>query len=661
MSYQAYLDALKGHFHKLTKLEFLQPDDSVAFTLDNNSNRVIKTSHDSRAFIQDGNLDVNLQNGERRKATVTLANIDNAFDYNVNNIWFGQRIRLSMGLRLKDGTDFYLPQGVFYIQSPQYLLNHNTNKVTFNLVDKWSYLDGTLFGNLEATYQIKAYEDVSSNNTVKSIPAEYVLLDYIRTTGGYIKTDISTNTNISVDINFTLLDNLSSAATRAYSFFIYNSDYYFYSNITRTYGTGAKVYYRQQHFEGSGASIEKPSNTNVSGQVISITDTKSGNSIKSRYTINGTTDTLTLNNAFNRQTGNNKLYIGYVNRYTPSTDETVSITPMELYGFTVNDLKNNKVLGEFVPVAHKLKKGGVLTYDKIGMYDIINKKFYGSATQTDFTASPNKIDHTLSYTNIFSAIQSLLNMSKYDYSSNADGINKIDITPPSFTTYYNDKNYINKDGISYPVTNVPYDISSDTTIADLILELNDSLVGLIGYDQSGSLRIEPAQAYIRDSDKPVLWYFDLSNPNLCEITETFENEDVKNDIKIIGEGLDEIEIYGRAMNKDPRSDTNINIIGDKVLKEESSTFWNVQQCIDQACYQLKKQTALKKSISIQTTQMFHLYENGVIAIKRTDKKGSPTEKHIIQSLSIPLSQKGTMTINAVSVNDVDIEMTITSS
>ena len=73
-------------------------------------------------------------------------------------------------------------------------------------------------------------------------------------------------------------------------------DYYFYSNITRTYGTGAKVYYRQQHFEGSGASIEKPSNTNVSGQEISITDTKSGNSIKSRYTISHICENITIIN-----------------------------------------------------------------------------------------------------------------------------------------------------------------------------------------------------------------------------------------------------------------------------------------------------------------------------------------------------------------------------
>ena len=658
MSYQAYLDALKGHFHKLTKLEFLQPDDSVAFTLDNNSNRVIKTSHDSRAFIQDGNLDVNLQNGERRKATVTLANIDNAFDYNVNNIWFGQRIRLSMGLRLKDGTDFYLPQGVFYIQSPQYLLNHNTNKVTFNLVDKWSYLDGTLFGNLEATYQIKAFDvdDESATASLLEVPLKYDVLECIKGDGNaYIKTNVSSNKNYKVTTTFQITKDISESGNNYNrSYVIFGGDYNFWLRYTKWKANGvSSTETDYHHFNTEEVQLNS---VTLYAKKEMFYCTRQGKDLvcKIKNLKTEGESTQTVDGAFGSDVTSfgKKIYIFRPNEYYDTG--TVLTTPMLLYEFAVyNTTDYDETVANFIPVRRK-------SDGKVGLFETISQTFYTSAGTSQFTAGKIVPDIRI-YTNIFDAIQSLLNMSKYDYSSNADGINKIDITPPSFTTYYNDKNYINKDGISYPVTNVPFDISSDSTIADLILQLNDSLVGLIGYDQSGSLRIEPAQAYIRDSDKPVLWYFDLSNPNLCEITETFENEDVKNDIKIIGEGLDEIEIYGRAMNKDPRSDTNINIIGDKVLKYESSTFWNVQQCIDQACYQLKKQTALKKSISIQTTQMFHLYENGVIAIKRTDKKGSPTEKHIIQSLSIPLSQKGTMTINAVSVNDVDIEMTTTSS
>lgn len=110
-----YLDTLKtGSFQKLAKLEFLWPDGTVNFVVDNNPN-----NPKSKAFIQDGNLTVNFNNGQRRSASVTLANIDGAFSYEVNKIWFGTQVRLSEGLVLPNGEEFYLPQGVFYIKDPQ--------------------------------------------------------------------------------------------------------------------------------------------------------------------------------------------------------------------------------------------------------------------------------------------------------------------------------------------------------------------------------------------------------------------------------------------------------------------------------------------------------------------------------------------------------------
>lgn len=148
-SWRTYLETLKTSFTKLARLEFLQPDGSVAFALDNNPR-----NRRSGAFIQSGQLTVNLQNGQRRTATVTLANLDNEYDYNVNKVWFGQQILLSEGLILPNGQEFYLPQGVFYIRDPEEKLMPNNKSVTYHLEDKWSYLNGTLFGNLDGVYEI---------------------------------------------------------------------------------------------------------------------------------------------------------------------------------------------------------------------------------------------------------------------------------------------------------------------------------------------------------------------------------------------------------------------------------------------------------------------------------------------------------------------------
>lgn len=49
--------------------------------------------------------------------------------------------------------------------------------------------------------------------------------------------------------------------------------------------------------------------------------------------------------------------------------------------------------------------------------------------------------------------------------------------------------------------------------------------------------------------------------------------------------------------------------------------------------------------------MFHIVENQIITVKREDKPGAPTERHVVQGFTRPVSETGSMQIQAVSVND----------
>lgn len=427
--YAEYLKALTKPFKKLAKLEFLQPDNSVAFSLDNNYKRGYMTKYDTRAFIQSGTLNVSLHNGARRQATVELSNIDGAFDYNVNKLWFGQQVRLSMGLVLPDGTDFYLPQGVFYLENPKKSISPTARTITYNLTDKWAYLDGSLFGTLETTYQIPMY------------------------------------------------------------------------------------------------------------------------------------------------TGSER-------------------------------------------------------------------------------------------TDIFKAMADVLHLSRMDFSSNEEDITKqIDNVLPTFTTFYNNRFYQVVNGPDTLMTQLPYDITvspDNGTLATILLELNTIIAGWIGYDQTGALRVEPSQDDISDTEKPIIWAFTPQNSILCGIEEIVNNKDVYNDVIIVGEGMNDGEVYGRASNFDPRSDTNINIIGRKTYREQKAEYWNAEQCVDLAKFYLKRKTVLQKSITIESSQLFHLLENRLVSVQRTDKEGSPVEKHLIESFSLPIGETGTMSITATSINDFP-NFTITSS
>lgn len=421
-TFDEYIRALQNGGYKVAaKLEFLQPDNSVAFVLGNRVGRGYQRGHDTRAFVQDGTLNVSLQNGIRRKATVKLANADEAFEYNVNKIWYGRLVRLLMGIELPDETEVLFTQGVFTIENPQATINPTERTITYQLVDKWTNLNGEHGGTFDTTYMI----------------------------------------------------------------------------------------------------------------------------------------------------------------------------PMQT--------------------------GGVNT-------------------------------------NIFNAMQSLLRLSRKSFEYDGNTEEMIDCVTPVFTDYYNDKTYYDSENHTYvKAVDLPYEVVIDSlngTVADALLELNTALGGLIGYDANGVLRVEPSQEDISDADKPVLWSFSTENELLSAMPYSAKNTEVKNDIIISSANLDDFEIWGRASNYDAQSDTNINIIGRKTYRETNSTYWNPEQCASLAQYELKKRTMLQKSVSIECAPIFHLHENGVVEIRRFDKEHSPVEKHLITSYTLPISETGTMQINATAINDI---------
>ena len=405
--YQQYLSAVKGNFTKVARLEFMQPNGTLAFALDNNYR-----NKKSSSFIQEGQLSVNLQNGARRTASITLSNEDGSFDYNVNNLWFGQRVVLRMGLILPDGSEYLIPQGVFYVKDPEETFLPNQRTIKLNLVDKWAMLDGSLGGNLDGIYEV-------------------------------------------------------------------------------------------------------PLNSNI-----------------------------------------------------------------------------------------------------------------------------------------FSAIDGLLK------DDQGNGL-PFDDTPAIYTSYYNSMTQTLPDGTIASLVESPYTARFDSfgkTYADIVLELNDMVAGWIGYDASGALRLDPSQDDILDISKPILWTFKPTEKQFLGATYSVKNSDVKNEIIRVGQALDEgyAQVGARAQNFDPSSDTNINLIGRKVDRQEKAGYYTNDICASLAEFELKRQTILKKSVTIRSSQLFHLTENNLVVIQRVDKQGAPYERHLINGFSLPIGQTGEMTINATSVSDFPI-------
>lgn len=428
--YKEYLDIIANpdRIQKVAKLEFLNADGTVAFTIDNNRTRGPRGFRHSKAWLQSGTLTVSLQNGQRRKASITFADLDKEFDFSVNHLWFGQQVRLSMGVKLADGTDYYLPQGVFYISSPSLDWKPNSRQMTYQLVDKWAYLDGSLFGNMDKTIE-----------------------------------------------------------------------------------------------------------------------------------------------------------------------------------FTQGD-------------------------------------------------------------NIFSDMTDILQLSKQTLEVTTNKQEMIDNVQPVFTDYFNSLTVTTTGSETEYMCNVPYttQVEYGSTYAKALLTLNDFYAGWIGYDAAGALRVEPDSASddnLSDLQKPVQWDFTTASKTFLGLTETSQMGDVYNYLVVVGEALtsDQTTLpYVIMQNDDPTSDTAVSRIGCKVQTLSGSGYYTIEQCTRLAKFKLKRMAGLQKQITITCTQMFHLQENNLITVKRTDKDGSPIEKHLIQSFSIPIAQSGTMSITATSVNDY-AELTLVES
>lgn len=254
-------------------------------------------------------------------------------------------------------------------------------------------------------------------------------------------------------------------------------------------------------------------------------------------------------------------------------------------------------------------------------------------------------------THIFTAVQSVLDRPR------GNG-QKVDCVKPLFTDYYNGQTTILPNGTEISDLLLPYTYrceSDEGTYADILLEMNKIIAGWIGYDQTGRLRIDPSQDDILDATKPIQWNFTPDEKQFMGATYTVKNTDVFNDVIITGEGLDQYaNVSGRAVNLDPGSDTNARLIGHKIRRESQPGFATMKQCEALAEFRLKRQTILQKSVTIKSSQMFHLYENQIVTIARPDKKGYPIERHLVTGFTRPLSQNGEMTIQATSVQDFPI-------
>jgi len=149
-SYQDYINALKsGIYNQKIKIELLRTDETPR---ENITSLISNTN---------GNLSVKRTNGIRRSCNFDIINLDNIYIPNTETFFIRQKFKLYLGLELPDGTDYFLPQGIYIIEDPSVTSNFSESYINIQASDKFSLLS-SIGGELSYTYIINIGTDIST-------------------------------------------------------------------------------------------------------------------------------------------------------------------------------------------------------------------------------------------------------------------------------------------------------------------------------------------------------------------------------------------------------------------------------------------------------------------------------------------------------------------
>lgn len=131
----------------LFKLLLLNPDETI--------------KEDITSYIVEENISYSdeYKSGQRRSISVDVANYDGAWFPNPvkGKNWSGIKFQLYVGILYK-GVVFWFPSGIYYISNPT--INMSEDSASFELVDKFAMLDGSLGGTTESEYKINVNDNV---------------------------------------------------------------------------------------------------------------------------------------------------------------------------------------------------------------------------------------------------------------------------------------------------------------------------------------------------------------------------------------------------------------------------------------------------------------------------------------------------------------------
>lgn len=159
MSIDTYFNHIQNDLirHTIYKIDLLHKED------DSLIGSITKTIEEGS-----GSISITNQDGARRSASFTLNNYRNQWKDYFKYLSIGQRFKVSLGYEI-NGEEYWFPQGVFVYDNPSLTSEGSNTTINISGNDKWSLLDGSVSGILDATFQVAAGTSMGKfiNDTLK--------------------------------------------------------------------------------------------------------------------------------------------------------------------------------------------------------------------------------------------------------------------------------------------------------------------------------------------------------------------------------------------------------------------------------------------------------------------------------------------------------------
>ena len=196
----------------------------------------------------------------------------------------------------------------------------------------------------------------------------------------------------------------------------------------------------------------------------------------------------------------------------------------------------------------------------------------------------------------------------------------------------------------------PYDISKSPSsyLSEMLIELADIIGCDIYYDADGRLHVDSGTIDFSYSNKPSIWDFSDVLPEYMNPSITTNFAEFINTVKVVGNNTNDKTYEYTAVNNNPESPTRVDLIGTKSTYIESASVYNTDRAKDYAKYKLNMFSILQLAVTFSCTFLPHLDVNKVITITDSYYKYEK-QRFVIQSITLPLSYDGVMSISACNV------------